>query len=52
VIGELFFLINMLGTNKGHNDRLLQPTCRFSVLAAIFILGKEKGELARIAQEV
>jgi hypothetical protein len=36
-----WFLINMLGTNKGHNDRLLQPTCRFS-LAAIFILGKEK----------
>jgi hypothetical protein len=36
----------MLGTNKGHNDRLLQPTCRFS-LAAIFILGekKKKGEL-------
>jgi hypothetical protein len=41
-----FFLINMLGTNKGHNDRLLQPTCRFS-LAAIFILEKKKkkGEL-------
>jgi hypothetical protein len=35
------FLINMLGTNKGHNDRLLQPTCRFS-LAAIFILGKKR----------
>jgi hypothetical protein len=35
------FLINMLGTNKGHNDRLLQPTCSFS-LAAIFILGKKK----------
>jgi hypothetical protein len=35
----------MLGTNKGHNDRLLQPTCWFS-LAAIFILGgKKKGEL-------
>ncbi len=31
----------MLGTYKGHNDRLLQPICRFS-LAAIFILGKKK----------
>jgi hypothetical protein len=38
------FLINMLGTNKGHNDMLLQPTCWFS-LAAIFILGEKKGEL-------
>ncbi len=38
-------LINMLDTNKGHNDRLLQPKCLFS-LAAIFILGKtKKGEL-------
>jgi hypothetical protein len=39
-MGELFF-------NKyvGHNDKLLQPTCPFS-LAAIFILGeKKKGEL-------
>jgi len=44
------FLINMLGTNKGHNDRLLQPTCRFS-LAAIFIWGKKK-RWARVAQEV
>jgi hypothetical protein len=44
------FLINMLGTIKGHNDRLLQPTCRFS-LAAIFILEKEK-RWARVAQEV
>jgi len=35
------FLINMLGTNKGHNDRLLQPTWLFS-LAAIFILEKRK----------
>jgi hypothetical protein len=35
------FLINMLGTNKGHNDRLLQPTCQFS-LASIFILEKKK----------
>jgi hypothetical protein len=34
----------MLGTNKGHNDRLLQPTCRFS-LGAIFILEKIKDEL-------
>jgi hypothetical protein len=42
----------MLGTNEGHNDRLLQPACRFSILATIFILGKEKGELARVAQEV
>jgi hypothetical protein len=31
----------MLGTNKRHTDRLLRPTCRFS-LAAIFILGKKK----------
>ncbi len=44
------FKINMLGTIKGHNDRLLQPTCRFS-LAAIFILG-EKKRWARVAQEV
>ncbi len=44
------FLINMLGTNKGHNERLLQPTCRFS-LAAIFISGKKKG-WPRIAQEI
>jgi len=40
----------MLGTNKGHNDRLLQPTCRFT-LATIFILGKKK-RWARVAQEV
>jgi hypothetical protein len=44
------FLINMLGTNRGHNERLLQPTCQFS-LAAIFILGKKK-RWARVAQEV
>jgi hypothetical protein len=41
----------MFGTNKGHNDRFLQPKCRFS-LATIFVLGKEKGELARVAQEI
>jgi hypothetical protein len=44
------FLIIILGTNKGHNDRQLQPTCRFS-LAAIFIWGKKK-RWARVAQEV
>jgi hypothetical protein len=48
----MFFLINMLGTHEGHNDRLLQLACRFSVLAAMFVLGKERGELARVAQEV
>jgi len=42
----------MLGTDKGHNDKLLQPTCCFSVPATIFILGKEKGELAKVAQEI
>jgi hypothetical protein len=42
----------MLSIDKGHNDRLLQPTCRFLVLTTIFILGKEKGELARVAQEI
>jgi hypothetical protein len=42
----------MLGTNEGHNDKFLQLACRFSVLAAMFVLGKEKGELARVAQEV
>jgi len=42
----------MLGTHEGHNDRLLQPACRFSVLAAMFVLGKEKGKLARVAEEV
>jgi hypothetical protein len=42
----------MLGTHEGHNDTLLQPACRFSVLATMFVLGKEKGELARVAQEV
>jgi phosphoribosylaminoimidazole carboxylase (NCAIR synthetase) len=45
------FLINILGTNKGHNDRLSQPTSQFS-LAAIFIMGKKKKREARIAQEV
>jgi hypothetical protein len=49
VIGELFFLINMLGTHEGHNDRLLQPAWRFSVLTAMFVLGKEMGEVARVA---
>jgi hypothetical protein len=42
----------MLGTNEGHNDRLLQLACHFSVLATMFVLGKEKGELARVTQEV
>ncbi len=42
----------MLGIDEGHNDKLLQPACRFSILAAMFVLGKEKGELARVAQEV
>jgi hypothetical protein len=42
----------MLGIDKGHNDKLLQPTCCFSVPATIFILGKEKGELAKVAQEI
>jgi len=42
----------MLGTDEGHNDRLLQPACRFSVLVAMFVLGKEKSELAKVAQEV
>jgi hypothetical protein len=40
----IFFLINMLGTNKGDNDKLLQHIRWFS-LAAIFILEKKKSEL-------
>jgi hypothetical protein len=43
-----FLKINMLGTNKRHNDKLLQPTCQFS-LVVIFILEKKKW--ARVAQE-
>jgi hypothetical protein len=39
------FLINMLGTNKGHNDKLLQPTCRFSLVAIFILEKKKKGEL-------
>jgi hypothetical protein len=35
------FIKNMLGTDEGHNDRLLQPTYRFSI-AAIFNLGGKK----------
>ncbi len=52
VIEELFFLINMLGTREGHDDRLLQPAWRFSVPTAMFVLGKEMGEVARVAQKV
>jgi hypothetical protein len=39
----------MLGINKGHNDKLLQPIRQFS-LTEIFIL--EKKRWARVAQEV